>query len=167
MIILVAGRSKSGKDTFAQILKNVSPSLNFEILHFADNLKKDVAEMNNISVEYLEKNKEIYRKQLQTYSTEKKTQYSNNYWADSLSYSIKHNKNYIIADLRYQYELDRISKLKYRHKIFSVRIYRKESDEKPVLHDSEEINLTADLNISNNGSKNELQEIILLLSKGL
>ena len=55
-VILITGKAGSGKDTTAVLLKEMleCQGKKVEILHFADELKKYVAGMLNISVEELE-----------------------------------------------------------------------------------------------------------------
>lgn len=57
--IILNGKSKSGKDTFAKILQQIDPS--FVRIAFADELKKKAAKILGITLEELETHKEQYR----------------------------------------------------------------------------------------------------------
>jgi len=68
-ILGLTGRKRSGKDTFAQYLVRYA---GFARVAFADELKREVAEMIGIAVEELEQHKERYRGMLQDYGTRKR-----------------------------------------------------------------------------------------------
>ena len=81
LIIGIAGKKHSGKDTFA---KMVCWYLNYthSVIHFADALKEECARMLHEDVKTIEANKEVFRPMLQWYGTEYRRKFKNtdNYW---------------------------------------------------------------------------------------
>lgn len=131
-IIAICGAKRSGKDVLAKCLIN---TYNYEKLSFAEPLKKAVKELfnfNDIQVGIDEENaigneKDIIddrwgitpRKALQYFGTEI-MQYKMNelipninrgFFADILLSKIVENKNYVISDLRFLHEYEKIKGL--------------------------------------------------------
>ena len=131
-IIAICGAKRSGKDVLAKLLIN---KYNYEKLSFAEPLKKAVKELfnfNDIQVGIDEENaigneKDIIddrwgitpRKALQYFGTEI-MQYKMNelipninrgFFADILLSKIVKNKNYVISDLRFLHEYEKIKGL--------------------------------------------------------
>jgi hypothetical protein len=131
-IIAICGAKRSGKDVLAKYLINL---YNYEKLSFAEPLKKAVKELfnfNDIQVGIDEENaigneKDIIddrwgitpRKALQYFGTEI-MQYKMNelipninrgFFADILLSKIVENKNYVISDLRFLHEYEKIKGL--------------------------------------------------------
>jgi hypothetical protein len=104
-IILLIGRSKSGKDEFFKILKDAG--VNVHRVSMADKLKQLTADLLNISLEELEKNKEKYRDFL-IYGGNLVRKISSTYWVEEAAKSIPikdKNKLYVVTDVRYYNEL--------------------------------------------------------------
>ena len=72
----LVGRKRSGKDTFAQYLVRHA---GFARVAFADELKREIAEIMGITVEELEQHKDRYRGMFQDYGTRKR-QEDSTYW---------------------------------------------------------------------------------------
>jgi hypothetical protein len=109
-ILGISGQKQSGKDTFAQMIKDKVRSA--MIFHFADAIKEEVADACLVSLEEIEKHKQVYRPMLQWWGTEfrRKHQNDDNYWIEQL-----HNKLWpdwlnIVADVRFPNEVDYIMK---------------------------------------------------------
>lgn len=80
LIIGLAGKKQSGKDTFCKLATAMCKVSCFH-LAFADSLKLEVAEALDISVEEIERNKSLYRPMLQWFGTEfRRTVNSDDYW---------------------------------------------------------------------------------------
>jgi tRNA uridine 5-carbamoylmethylation protein Kti12 len=114
-LIGISGQKQSGKDTFA---KHLAPYLggNCRILHFADELKREVSCACDVSVEELEQNKEVYRTILQWWGTEFRRKYKgdDNYWVDKVADDVNVLSGFlvdlaiIVADVRFMNEVDYI-----------------------------------------------------------
>ena len=137
-IILISGKSGSGKDTFAKFLKDELESRNERVLviHFAD-MVKEYAKL------YYKWNgeKDIGGRQLlQQMGTNEVRAVFENYWADLVAQFIKATENdwdyALIPDLRFLNELKRVKKFN-KNKCVSVGIrrYTDEGDiwENPLL----------------------------------
>ena len=110
-LIGIAGKKRSGKDTAAKYIKELlGPQC--QILHFADALKLEVADVCLVSLKEIEENKEIFRPMLQWWGTEfrKKYQKDETYWIEKLDEKIIPNWINIIADVRFPEEVDYIKR---------------------------------------------------------
>ena len=137
-IILISGKSGSGKDTFAKFLKDELESRNERVLviHFAD-MVKEYAKL------YYKWNgeKDISGRQLlQQMGTNEVRSVFKNYWADLVAQFIKATEDdwdyALIPDLRFLNELKRVKKFN-KGKCVSVGIRRYTDDgeiwENPLL----------------------------------
>lgn len=110
-IIGIAGKKRSGKDTAAKIIKDIiGPAC--QILHFADALKEEVADVCLVSLKEIEENKELFRPMLQWWGTEfrRKYQKDETYWIEQLDQKIIPDWVNIIADVRFPEEAEYIKR---------------------------------------------------------
>lgn len=119
-ILAITGYKTSGKDYTAKRLKEHFNWKHFERVAFADPLKQEVASALNMSVEFIEQNKEAVRPLLQAWGTVKKEEtlgFTRDYWSSKAAVAIHlANKRltedgvedpiFVITDLRYPYEVE-------------------------------------------------------------
>lgn len=117
MILGISGKAESGKDTIANIIKEIYPDT--VILHFGDALKDVVSRAFNIVRETLdsqEGKKEIYpylgitkREILQKVGTLFRENFFEDIWINNVMNQIDNpNGIYVIPDVRYPKELEAI-----------------------------------------------------------
>jgi len=180
-VILVTGKAGSGKDTTAVLLKEMleCQDKKVEILHFADELKKYVADMLKISVEELEelkRNKEnVYwyggnvsiRWLLQYIGMLFREQVDEKYWVDKILeklWDLEYDIDYvIIPDLRFKNELG-VCKF---FDCIKLRLKRSEYEKEAENHISEKNidEIKVDYEIVNDGSIGDLREKLKELLK--
>jgi phosphomevalonate kinase len=80
-IIGISGKKKSGKDTVASLLAANLPKGSAIRYHFADALKREVAIMYGVTVDFIESHKDAFRLILQGHGTDyKRNLYGHDYW---------------------------------------------------------------------------------------
>ena len=99
-IIAVAGKMRAGKDTFGEVFLEHNPS--FIRVAFADPLKEEYAEANNITVEEVNINKDFHRQGLIDYGQFRRDQEAL-YWVHK-AINIPGDK--IITDVRFLNEFE-------------------------------------------------------------
>jgi phosphomevalonate kinase len=100
-IIAIAGKMRSGKDTFAQwLLEAAGPG--WKRRGFADALKQEVAERAALTVEEIEQNKDQWRPELIRWGQYRREQ-DPLYWVKRV---LAEPDNLVIPDLRFPNEMD-------------------------------------------------------------
>lgn len=169
MILGISGKAESGKDTIANIIKEISP--NTIILHFGDALKDIVSRAFNISREILDTQdgkKEIYpylnitnREILQKVGTLFRENFFEDIWINNVINQIdcSNDKIYIIPDVRYPKELEAIQS------IGGIIIRVERPGIKVMNHHSETAldNYPFEYIIDNNGTIKDLRDKIKFL----
>jgi len=109
MIILgIAGKKQSGKDTFADYIIQNARGLVAK-MHLSDPLKDEVAQLLSISRQRIDNEKAYFRPLLQWYGTEwKRGQFGNDYWIKKLEEKVLLSNAHIIIipDIRFANEVD-------------------------------------------------------------
>lgn len=170
MIIVLHGKCHSGKDTIANYLVE---KYNFTRLAFADIpkqiIKQTLEYIFDDTIEDIEIIKDkIYYKQktfrdiLQRFSTEIcQTIMGKCIWTDLILEQIQENTNYIITDLRFEHEYNKVSKLK---NVFFIHLFRpilNENQNENENHSSnQKLNIDFHYYIYNNSTKKELYNSI-------
>lgn len=168
MIILICGKSMSGKTTLADFIYS---KYNFLIYNLADLLKQLIfkilkffnIDINSIDDLYQYHVKEQYREYLQYIGTEIFREiFGENFWCEQLYKKIKNNNNksICIADIRFQNEIDYF-KNKFKNECISILLIRNDSqNDIKQIHISEKCNLKTDYIYINRGTKNDLYKYI-------
>ena len=109
MIILgIAGKKQSGKDTFADYIIQYARGIVVK-KSLSDPLKDEVAELLNIPRQRIDNEKARYRRILQWYGTEwKRAKFGNDYWIKKLEEKVllSNADIIIIPDVRFVNEVD-------------------------------------------------------------
>lgn len=120
-IIGITGAAMSGKDTAAQLIKDIieetsssnEVSSNVVICSFASALKHEVTDALDIPIEYLTtqgEKKEAFRPLLQVWGDTQKLLHGQNYWIDKMVNAITAQNttftHLIISDVRYDFEAE-------------------------------------------------------------
>ena len=173
-IILIAGRSQSGKDTAANIISEYlnKKRITNKITHFADKLKiishELLSEFDNSIVlndfyedkdkhnKFLGTNNRVF---LQKFGTIARKHFGENIWAESVD--INYYGINIIADYRYLNERLVLERKYPNYNIITIRVNREKSDKIVPTHHSEDLNFKCDINIDNNKSIERLKEQLL------
>jgi dephospho-CoA kinase len=165
MIVMISGRSGSGKDTVGEILKK-----NYTRLAFADELKKEVSKKYNIPIELMNSqegkktlipgSEKTVREILIEHGEEERKK-DKNVWIKKIISKIKKEKNYIITDWRFKNEYEEIKKN--YEKIITIRIERKKINkiENDRGSETELDNYKFDYIVKNDGTIEELKKMIL------
>lgn len=138
--ILISGKSASGKDTFAQLLKEeIEKSTSYKVLiiHFGDLVKYFAKTYYNWNGE----KDAIGRTLLQNIGTKMMRTKFPTYWAEVVSKFIAADNKYeitIIPDWRFINELETVSL--YNKNITTIRINRFDNEEKPYYNNNMRIN---------------------------
>lgn len=139
-VIMISGKSASGKDTFAQLLKEEIEKLTSYkvlIIHFGDLVKYFAKTYYNWNGE----KDVIGRALLQDIGTEMMRTKFPTYWAEVVSKFITADKKYeiaIIPDWRFKNELETVSL--YNENITTIRINRFDNEGKPYYNSNMRIN---------------------------
>jgi len=170
MLIGLCGKAGSGKDTIADYLV---AKYGFKKISLADPIKrlvKDVFVLDDLTVyDRVEREKPLknwsnwtVRKLLQFIGTELfREQIDDEVWVKSLWYKIQNDKssNYVTADIRFPNEYNFfVEQSKNGNKFFCIKVIRDGCDGKVGLlnHASEAYDLKGNIEIQNNGTKEEL-----------
>ena len=109
MIILgIAGKKQSGKDTFADFVVNHARGIVVK-KSLSDPLKDEVAQLLNIPRQRIDNEKAYFRPLLQWYGTEwKRGEFGNDYWIKKLEEKVLLSNAHIIIipDIRFANEVD-------------------------------------------------------------
>jgi phosphomevalonate kinase len=111
LLIGLSGKKRSGKNTVAEIFSKHLGHDRCTTIGFADKLKQEVAHAFDVDVPYVETNKELFRKTLQSWGELRREGWGKDYWINKLHHTILENfdKDYIfIADVRYRNEMEYI-----------------------------------------------------------
>jgi hypothetical protein len=179
MIIGLNGRMQSGKDTTAQILAQTYS--NIERVAFAEKLKQSAAAALGISIDTLEDLKLREREHvellsnphvmsfnirtyLQRYGTEAHRDiFGDDFWVEQvLDKPVTDGHILVVTDMRFPNE---ISGVLDRGGI-AVKIRRKEADERPITHPSEQTlpDEQFDYFLDNNGTVDDLRAEVLTMA---
>jgi len=113
-LIGIVGYKKSGKDTLCNLLLEDWQNITPKRFAFADPLKKDIADWLKITVEDINRNKELFRPILQWYGTEYRRAQDEQYWVKRTvetilrSCPLQENTLAIITDVRFHNEAEMI-----------------------------------------------------------
>ena len=104
----ITGKMKHGKDTFFSFVQELCPGA--VRVSFADALKNEVAKACNVTVDFINQNKDVFRPVLQWWGTEfRRGLYGNNYWLDRLDDTIRalpDNSTVFVTDVRFLNEAE-------------------------------------------------------------
>ncbi len=162
MVIGISGKKRSGKDTVAEII--MATHSNSVKYSFAAPLKAQVAMACNVSLDFIDKNKDNFRLILQGWGTDfRRKLYGENYWIDKTDDAISRFGNFkhiILPDVRFENEYDYVKSK--GGIVIRVNRTRDENNCKPYVDNhSSEIsldNFKFDYTIDNNGTIEELIE---------
>lgn len=106
----LTGKAGSGKDSFYKEFQKLNPDC--VRVAFADALKREIAELGELTVEYIEENKSQLRVFMQTYGTDFRRKHcGEDYWIHRLAISPSDLDKWIfVTDVRFQNEADFIRK---------------------------------------------------------
>lgn len=121
MIIGISGKSGSGKDTLANILKGAYPEMNFQHIAFADKVKVIAGELLSVGSSQFENReyKESWvedlnisvRGILQAIGDGLRDKIHPDIWLIALQKRINPSLNYLVTDCRYKNEAEAIKKM--------------------------------------------------------
>jgi len=152
MLILISGKSGSGKSTIANYLCKRG----FIAYALADKLKLITAKILKIE-KVDDSNKSELRDTLQYFGTECfRSVFGNDFWCEQLKICDPNLSNIIISDIRYENERTYFRQ-KYSN-VISVGVYRNDSNN--YNHSSEEGLSNFDIEIQNNDSLESLYSVI-------
>lgn len=186
-VILVSGKLQSGKNTFADLVKEYITDVVQE--SYAGPLKNECKEVFSRLTDYLnsisdildvnlhttddnwyENKTPLTRILLQTYGTDIfRNKVSESWWLDKLVERIKlsQNKFFIITDVRYQNEIDRFTSEDVN--VFKIRVERtKDYFTEEDLHGSEtglDNYKNWDYKIQNDGSIDDLRKVAKMITQ--
>ena len=109
IVIGLAGKKQSGKDTVYEIARKQLPKLRVGRAAFADPLKAEVAHVTQMNVNFIEANKDKLRLLLQAWGADFRRQfYGQDYWVNAMRHVLRdadqHADVLFITDLRYENE---------------------------------------------------------------
>lgn len=113
LILGLAGKAKSGKDTFIECARKIINNP-IQRIAFADALKEEVSKATGYSVETINIHKDMFRPILQWWGTDFRRKFhGTNYWIEKLNQKIlvDHGNVVIIPDVRFKNEVDYIQSL--------------------------------------------------------
>ena len=156
-IVIISGKQFSGKDTVANILKNVLE--NFRLAPLAEAIKMEFVEKKMLSLNEVERNKPLYRAELIELGNKKRAK-DQNYWINKV---LSAEGNLIVPDVRLKHELEIFRKLgAITIRVESERDERAKRGRLVKENDLTETDLDNvkkwDYVIENNGSVMELQQ---------
>lgn len=156
-IIVISGKQFSGKDTLAKIILKVLT--NFKRIGIGDGIKIEYGEEKGLTYEEIEKNKHLYRADLQALGNKRRTE-DPDYWIKKV---IALPQDIIVPDIRVQKEYDYFKDAK----AFKIRVNSTKENraKRGILSAETDITETAldniqdwDFVIDNDGSYEELLE---------
>jgi len=117
----LAGKKLSGKDTVADMLEELAKKDGWTVKQFAfaNAVKRELADACDVTVDYIEKHKNMFRLGLQWWGTEfRRAMHGDKYWIKQLNFAMEQeglgqfDKHiYIVTDVRFKNEYDYITKL--------------------------------------------------------
>lgn len=156
-IIAISGKQFCGKDTLAKILLEAFP--NFKRIGLGDGIKIEYSEQTGLSLEEIEKNKSLYRADLQALGNKRRSEDAD-YWIKKV---IALPQDIIVPDIRVQKEYDYF-KAENAYKI-RVNATAQSRSKRGVLSAENDITETAldnitewDYVISNDGTYEEFKQ---------
>ena len=121
IIIGLAGKKRSGKNSVANMISELASKDGWTVKEFAFayQVKREVADACEVSVDYIEKHKDMFRLGLQWWGTEfRRAMYGDKYWIKQLNFAMEQeglgqfDKHlYIVTDVRFKNEADYIKNL--------------------------------------------------------
>ena len=121
IIIGLAGKKQSGKNTVADMLSKLAAHEGWTVKQFAFAypVKRELADACDVTVDYVEKHKDMFRLGLQWWGTEfRRAMHGDKYWVKQLNFAMQQeglgqfDKHvYIVTDVRFKNEADYIQKL--------------------------------------------------------
>lgn len=158
LVIGFCGKKRSGKDLAAAVVQVIEPS--FRVFAFGDALKRECAEMLNIHVDDIEKDKELYRPFLQWYGTDFKRRTNSNYWIDELSRTLDANSsvNIAISDVRFENEIEWVRQIG-GSVIYIDRDYQEDENSRHASEQVDSIANLCDQRIVNSGTPEFISEV--------
>lgn len=160
MIIGISGKKRSGKDTVADMLQMFLPkTIKY---HFATPLKREVAAVMNVSVEYIDQHKDNFRKILQGYGTDyRRMLFGDDFWIKKMQTALGvisangNVNNIVIPDVRFKNEYEFV---KANHGLM-IRVNSNRTDNADThISETELDKFTFDYTIDNSGTLVELSE---------
>ncbi len=98
-IVVISGKQFSGKDSVANVIKQILKD--FKLAPLADAIKIEFSQKKNLTFNEIERNKPLYRAELISFSTEKRSKDPDCWIKKVLSYE----DDLIISDVRLQHEI--------------------------------------------------------------
>ncbi len=188
MIIVLSGGKQHGKDTFAKVLIETFPDLDFKRRAFADAMKDLTALLLDCEYEEIETLKVLedikitdpthirqgttMRKFLQRLGESMKSLTGNNlFWCDLMARTMTANDNYLITDCRFPFEAEYLRDLAkfYGAPVVVVEIINPRVALGEDKHESEQSfqHIDFDIIIHNNGEVKDLIDIAIDLVENL
>jgi len=156
-IIVISGKQFSGKDTVANVLKEIFSE--FKLAPLADAIKIEFSQEKNLAFNEIERNKPLYRPDLIVLGNKRRDE-NPDYWINKV---LKYDNNLIISDVRFQHEIDTFDKLDaVKIRVESAQEQRAKRGKLVKENDPTETDLDNyenwDYIIKNNGTIDELEE---------
>lgn len=107
-IIGISGKKQSGKDEVFRIIKKHQPTA--VRIAFADEVKREVAQATNCTIEYMEAHKDVFRTIYQWWGTDFRRNLCNpDYWCDcwlDTIHKLQHDAIVVTPDIRFLNEVE-------------------------------------------------------------
>ena len=107
----ITGKMKHGKDTFFSFVKELHPQV--RRVAFADALKKEVADACDVTVDFINANKDVFRPVLQWWGTEfRRGLHGDDYWLRRMDDTLKllpQGSIVFVTDVRFLNEADYVT----------------------------------------------------------
>ena len=165
IVIGLAGKKQSGKDTIYEIARKQLPKLRVGRAAFADPLKAEVAHVTQMNVNFIEANKDKLRLLLQAWGADFRRQfYGQDYWVNAMRHILRdadqHADVLFITDLRYENEAAFV------HELGGVVVRVDRDSDGNDTHSSETVMdsySSYDHTIDNNGDESQLADAVAAL----
>lgn len=162
-LIGLSGPLKCGKDTVFEILSRHNPGL--KRMAFADPLKREVAEACNVTVDFINENKDVFRPILQWWGTDfRRNLHGKLYWIqqaqlnlNSVRARLPESPGVVFTDVRFLNEYEFIK----QNGGVVWRISREVGNHAARQHDSESLRFPYDKLIDNNTSLDALEKAVV------
>lgn len=163
-IVVISGKQFSGKDTVANILRDILGD--FILAPLAQAIKLEFGEKKNLTLKEIEMNKPLYRAELIELGNKRRAE-DQKYWIKRV---LSRKENIIVPDIRLSYELETFKK----NEAVTIRVEsgRDERAKRGKLvseDDSTETDLDNvkgwDYVIQNNGTVEQLRKKVLKIAK--